>query len=389
MSSIILFIVFFNIIFGLFNFSLVLSNISLNYSEIGLNQIQNLNDDELTVKIPSVPYHQQINGYYCGPAALEMIMDYYGPDIPQDEIAEVARTYIEYGGTFTWELLRAAKFSNLSYSKGITISGGIKGYSTRKLGYISFEAHLNNTSCLKDLIDCGYPLLVITESGPSSYHFRVIIGYTLYSDGSIREFILNDPWIGPDYIMPYDYFVDLWTSHVNWTLFVSPWKVNISYPKEIKKNEYFLVTANITYPCPKYFDNSEYIASDCSATITLPSGLTLSQGENQTKTLNNGTLRGGNSVLVQWNVTANSVEGTKYLTIQANGLINGSVQAYGIFEAYSYIDKIGGSQTILILSNKESPMGMIITITSISLGGLTIGLSIILLKRRKTKKVVE
>ncbi len=364
---------------------------SLKSSEYGLNQKPNLNDDEISIIIPSVPYHQQINGYYCGPAALEMIMDYYGPDIPQEEIAEVARTYIEFGGTYTWELRRAAHFSDLSYSNGLAIDGTIKGYSERKLGYISFDGNLNNASCLKYLIDCGYPLLVITSSDPShtAYHFRVIIGYTLNPDGSIREFILNDPWCGPNYIMPYEYFVDLWTSHVNWTLFVSPWIINISYPHEINKNESFLISANITYPCPKYFDNSEYIATNCSATITLPTGFSLSQGENITKTLNNGTLQGGNSFLVQWNVTANSVDGDKYLTIQANGQINGSVRAYLIFEGYSYIDKIGGIQTVLIISNGQFPINIIIMISSITIVGLSIGLIIVILKRRRIKNKVE
>ena len=46
------------------------------------------------VIIPSVPYHSQIKDYYCGPASLEMVFDYYGPDISQYEIADAARTDI-------------------------------------------------------------------------------------------------------------------------------------------------------------------------------------------------------------------------------------------------------------------------------------------------------
>ena len=55
--------------------------------------LRDLNTANTQVLIQSVPMHYQINNYYCGPAALEMILDFYGPDIPQDEIAEVARTY--------------------------------------------------------------------------------------------------------------------------------------------------------------------------------------------------------------------------------------------------------------------------------------------------------
>ncbi len=55
----------------------------------------------------SVPYHRQITNYYCGPASLEMVFDFYGPDIPQIEIADVARTSYMYGGTFTDDMRRA------------------------------------------------------------------------------------------------------------------------------------------------------------------------------------------------------------------------------------------------------------------------------------------
>jgi hypothetical protein len=39
-----------------------------------------------------VPFHYQDIEYYCGPAALQMVFDYYGEDINQSEIADVART---------------------------------------------------------------------------------------------------------------------------------------------------------------------------------------------------------------------------------------------------------------------------------------------------------
>lgn len=44
------------------------------------------------VIIQSVPYYSQIKNYYCGPACLEMVFDYFGNDISQYEIADAART---------------------------------------------------------------------------------------------------------------------------------------------------------------------------------------------------------------------------------------------------------------------------------------------------------
>jgi hypothetical protein len=78
-----------------------------------------------------VPFHYQDTDYYCGPACLEMVFDYYGEDINQSEIADVARTIGEpLYSTFTDELRRAAHFSNLSTSMGAEIPDyNITGYT--------------------------------------------------------------------------------------------------------------------------------------------------------------------------------------------------------------------------------------------------------------------
>jgi hypothetical protein len=71
----------------------------------------------------SVIWHGQRNGYYCGPASLEMVFDYYGEDISQQQIAKVARSDL-FGGTYPDDLRRAAQFS---------------GYSARSYGYSASE----------------------------------------------------------------------------------------------------------------------------------------------------------------------------------------------------------------------------------------------------------
>ncbi len=63
-----------------------------------------------------VPFYYQVKKYYCGPAALQMVFDFYGENISQYEIADVART-VPYV-TYTDEMRRAAHFSNMSTSMG-------------------------------------------------------------------------------------------------------------------------------------------------------------------------------------------------------------------------------------------------------------------------------
>ena len=136
----------------------------------------------------SMPFHYQNNNYYCGPAALEMVFDYYGEDIPQTQIADVARTYPYV--TYTDELIRAAHFSNLSTSLGDEMSGNITGYSAREFGYAAFEQWGLTTDDLKTLINKGEPLIVLMWWTPSKVygHYRVVVGY------NETHIIMHDPW---------------------------------------------------------------------------------------------------------------------------------------------------------------------------------------------------
>lgn len=88
----------------------------------------------------NVPFYYQEKDYYCGPAALQMVFNYYGENVSQFEIANVARTigdplYV----TYTDELRRAGQFSNASTSRGDELPENITGYTLRSLGYAAFE----------------------------------------------------------------------------------------------------------------------------------------------------------------------------------------------------------------------------------------------------------
>jgi len=292
----------------------------------------------------SVPYHHQITSYYCGPAALEMVFDYYGPDISQIEIADAARTV--RGGTGS--MVRPAHFSNLSTSKGDEMPGNVTGYTARELGYAAFHASWPFTlDELKSLIDAGYPIIVGTlfsEEEPVG-HYRVVVGY------NATHIILHDPWptIGPMLNLTNSEFLDLWFYD---GLLVSPWKVSVSAPQNVREGDVFTVTATVTYPCPTSFSAFEYPASMTNATIILPEGIILDFGETARKLLGTSNLPAGNSVAVSWKVKADS-SGDYEIGIEAAGKVS------GWFGGDSYEDRIGGfADSSITVAPVTIPPGM-------------------------------
>jgi len=318
--------------------------------------------------IPSVPYHKQQSQFYCEYASLEMVFDYYGVDIPQQELVAVENMpgfqYASNGKAteYYWTaVVREAHFSNLSTSyepcQGFTITG----YKERDLGYAAFW--YGNDTCwleeLKVLIDEGYPIIVLQwfDFYEEAGHVRVVIGY----DDTTGEVILHDPWdrgqsallyygqettieertLGEKSRISYDDFISLWDYWGTYSAtFVAPWEVDISV--ESVANCEYEVKATVTYPCPEPFDSwgKWPPALYTKATISLPDGLTLALGEVATKP---GPLElwGGDSFSVSWNVVAEE-EGEYTISVQADGTIG--QDPYLLFDGHgnNYIDRIGG-----------------------------------------------
>ena len=277
----------------------------------------------------SVPYHSQTTGYYCGPASLEMLFDFYGPDIPQIQIADVARTSPD--GTYTCDMMRAAHFSNMSTSMGNESPLNFTGYTARKLGYAALECSGMTIDDLKSLILAGYPIIVCT-----SWHYRVVVGF----DSSYIVF--QDSYYGSMYTMTYrDFNID-WDYSGHWGLLVSPWNVQVSNPKNVLPGDIFDVTATITYPWAPPF-SKQYPASSTNATISLPAGLTLVSGETSKKTVGTGYLEAGESINVTWTVQAESLGGYA-ISVEAEGIVSGFVPPIPRYDYwYEYEDRIGGS----------------------------------------------
>ena len=301
------------------------------YVTFGLNP---LNSDRYPLMVPtetyiSVPYHSQTNGYYCGPAALEMVFDFYGPDIPQLEIADVARTATD--GTYTSDMIRAAHFSNLSTSVGNEMPRSITGYTSRQLGYAAFEYSPMTINDLKSLIAAGYPIIVLT-----TWHFRVAIGY------DSTHITFQDPYYGEMFNMTYQEFDIDWDYSDHWGLLVAPWKIEVSALRNVILGSIFNVTASVTYLSCLPFDANQYPASAVNVTVALPAGLSLVSGETTKKTIDAGTLVAGTSANVTWAVQVNTI-GNYTISVEAEGKVNGYVPSIPSYpEPYSYEDRIGG-----------------------------------------------
>ena len=301
-----------------------------------------------------VPFSFQEKDYYCGPACLQMVFSYYGRSISQSEIASAARTigFPSYDGTADDDLRRAAQFSNSSTSTGNQLPYNITGYTSQPLGCSAFETYGMNLTVLESLLEQGKPLILCMwfTSSHVNGHFRVAIGYNQ------TNIFMQDPWNkalwgsnygGPVTAFNISKFMDLWSYDDYWALYVSPWNVTFSAPTGVSPGTPFQVQSTITYPQPLPGAVSTYPASSCNASITLPSGLILAPGEDQTKTLGTGFMEAGNSQTVTWTLIANSsVTGT--VSITAEAMISGSVTAFGNYQAYDYSDRIGAAANFTI-----------------------------------------
>ena len=289
----------------------------------------------------NVPYHAQINDYDCGPAALEEVFNYYGPDVPQYQIMDVART-TSSEGTYDIDLIRAAQFSNLSSTTESQAEElhPFSGYPSRSLGYAALDCYGMSIEELKAVLAAGYPVIVLT-----TWHFRVAVGYTS------QYIIFQDPYYGSMYEMTYAAFSADWDYSDHWGLLVCPWQVEISNPHNVLPGDTFTVNATITYPEVYPFQYNSINtpeATSVNATLTLPSGLALAPSETAQKACES-TFGPGQSFTVSWQVQCQSV-GDYSIGIEAEGLVGGFMIAEPPTypQSYTYEDRIGGTnQSIL------------------------------------------
>jgi hypothetical protein len=314
--------------------------------------------------IANVPWHQQMNGLFCGEGVLEGLYDYYGPDINQKEIADVARS--SSAGTWSFDMVRAGQFSNMSSAQGRFFPHDVPtaGYPERAIGYASFPYSSDKfwLADLKGLIAADTPVILLMTFEPNGGggHYRTAIGY----DDTKGIIYFSDPW-GRDQkhqtnktgitAWTYDELQSGWNytaegeSHPYWGMVMMPWDVNVKTTGSLKTGSTATVTADITYPCPSPFDSTMYPAKDAMAVITLPDGMSLDSGS---RNISLGHMKAGSTAKATWKVRVNEPVSGKSIMVQAQGNVSGQVpEAHWTgmsvsYPSYSYTDAIGGNGSI-------------------------------------------
>jgi ABC-type bacteriocin/lantibiotic exporter with double-glycine peptidase domain len=145
--------------------------------------------------ITSVPFIPQ-EDYQCGPAALAMVLRYYGAALGQEEIAR-ALYLASARGTLNLELEFYARR---------------RGFEAR-----AFAGTLEQA---KDELRRGRPLIVFQDVGAPGYtipHFAVLLGY---DDRAAVVVLHSGP--RPYRVVSYDDFGRTWARRRAWTLLVTP-----------------------------------------------------------------------------------------------------------------------------------------------------------------------
>lgn len=311
--------------------------------------------------ITGVPWHVQINGLACGDGSLASVFDYFGPDIDQKAIANVART--SSIGTYSFDIRRAGHFSYLSSAAGRFYPHAVPvaGFIERPVGYAAFSHQAEQPwfDELKALLAANIPvtlLMTYAADGTGGGHYRVAVGY----DDAAGLLYFIDPWGRDMRYLPNQEGMIAWTyAEVarGWDyaeygsdlpyfgVAILPWTVDMRVTGKLKVGATVRVTALVNYPCPRPFECSEFPAENAVATLTLPPGMTaLDEGA-----VNLGTMPAGTTRSVSWRVYLAEVpaSGTE-IGVQAQGTISGSVpearwQGQGVvYPAYEYTDVIGG-----------------------------------------------
>lgn len=325
-------------------------------------------------KIEGVPLYQQIDAKGCGPAALQMIFDYYGEFVDQKEIYNAARA----GGTPLPDMVRASHFSDLSTTVGDRWPDDIvTGYTVRDVGYAAFffASDTEWTCELKSVVAQGYPVAVLQNFYPDSDdpHYRVVVGYNdlkdvfIVNDGWSREFKVPSGYVGstnpmsnpiswdsdfPGMEMSYDDFKQAWTCPTDvwgWpglmygAVLVIPWEVEMTAPSTASPGEEVTVGVSVRYPCAGPFGADpfpSFPASDVSVKLIVRDGEGKPVGVTEVCI---GALLARGSCEATFTVVTPDGPATLLLEAWGTGMVSGHLDVWKDYAAYDYSDRIGGS----------------------------------------------
>jgi hypothetical protein len=335
--------------------------IALFCTSIALAGAANSPEVPLAHMIANVPWHQQQNALFCGEGDLEIVYDYFGPDIDQKEIADVARS--SSSGTWTYDMVRAGQFSYMSAAQGRFFSyiAPTAGYPERPLGYAAFSYSANRYWLpeLKALIAADIPVIVLMTYEPTggTGHYRVAIGYN-DTEGAIY---FSDPWGRDEKHKTDKTGIIRWTYNefqIAWNysaagegrpyfgMIMLPWKVDVTANGKLNVGSTATITAKVSYPCPSPFNSSQFPAKSCQANISLPEGMSLVSGSANVFL---GDMKAGSTASASWKARIDGPVSGKSIRVEAKGIVSGHVpEAHWTGESvfyppYDYTDAIGGN----------------------------------------------
>jgi len=329
--------------------------------------------------IQTVPYHFQITDYGCGDASLEMVLNYFGPDINQLSIADVMRTSEEFG-TLSVDIVRGGHFSPISSSVGIQFPNVSlsNGYLNTSFGLSSFWRDSDEfwLDSLKVLIANDVPVIILMHFAPNGTndgHFRVVVGY----DDINNQIIMNDPWNRdnnpPIAVWSYADFQNAWyyfepaspRTRPYFGAVLMPWIIDSQVTKGSTANTYN-IDSTILYPCPQPFNCSQYpsqnvlisLQYDIQSLTIQSSSSSLSPNSPSSMSFFFPSLNAGFAVEILWTIQCliESCSGME-LSIKATGIVMNTTPSTFCcnstsenlknissinYQQYSYTDIIGG-----------------------------------------------
>jgi ABC-type bacteriocin/lantibiotic exporter with double-glycine peptidase domain len=145
----------------------------------------------LITAVPFIPQEE----YQCGPAALAMVLQYYGAAIGQDEIS------------------RALYLPSIRGTLNLDLE-----FYARRRGFAA-RAFAGTLDSVKDELRRGRPLIVFQDVGLVSHvpHFAVLVGY----DDQAQAVVLHSGTT-PYRVVSYAEFERTWARQRAWTLLITP-----------------------------------------------------------------------------------------------------------------------------------------------------------------------
>lgn len=142
-------------------------------------------------RLPDQKYvYQTYNN--CGPATMSMILDFYGINAPQQEIADQIRPYNNPQGFNDDKSVTLDEMATFAVSKGLT----------------TFKRSNGDIDKLKLFVANGIPVVTITwiDQKGGFGHYRIVKGY----DQNKQQIIQDDSIFGKDQSVGFNEFMRLW-----------------------------------------------------------------------------------------------------------------------------------------------------------------------------------